>query len=200
MTASPASPTAAPRPASVRDALRALAAHDRTTAGHARRVTDLAGRLGEALGLGEADRAALRLGAALHDLGKLAVPAAVLGKPGALSEDEFASVRAHPTAGVPLARAAGVTDRAVLDVIEHHHERWDGRGYGAGLSGEAIPLLARIVAVADVYDALTSARAYKAPWTPEAALALLRDEAGKAFDPAVVAAFARLHTAAERAA
>ncbi|WP_119314882.1 HD domain-containing phosphohydrolase, partial [Calidithermus terrae] len=167
----------------------ALEYRDLETAGHTDRVTALALRLGERLGLGEAELANLRWGAYLHDLGKLAIPDAILQKPGKLTPEEWERMKAHATLGELMARQLGFLPAPTLGVIRHHHERWDGTGYPDGLKGEAIPLLARLFALADVYDALTSARPYKQPWSREAALAEIRVQAGRQFDPEIVRVF-----------
>jgi PAS domain S-box-containing protein/putative nucleotidyltransferase with HDIG domain len=172
--------------AAVRALGLALEARDRETQGHTDRVTHLALRLGTALGLGSSDLDTLRLGAYLHDVGKLVVSDTLLLKPGALTLEEREEVRRHVLEGVRFAAALGFLSQEVLDVIRFHHERWDGLGYPAGLVGENIPLLARIFSVADVYDALISQRPYKAAWSPEQARAELVKQAGQQFDPEVV--------------
>lgn len=171
----------------------ALEARDMETQGHTRRVVDLATDLGRALNLGAGDLHMLRQGAALHDLGKLLIPDRILLKAGPLTPDEWATMQTHAALGADL--AAQLTDLmpAVLDVIRSHHERWDGRGYPQGLRGDAIPLLARIFSVCDVFDALTSARPYKDAWSSEVALAEVAAQAGRQFDPQVVRAFLTLH-------
>ena len=118
----------------------------------------------------------------LHDVGKLLVPAEVLNKPGRLSEEEWALVRRHPSAGVELL-ADIEFPWDVRPIVESHHERWDGAGYPHGLAGEAIPLTARVVCIADVYDALTSRRSYKEPFSHEGAMEVMRRERGRGFDP-----------------
>ena len=128
----------------------------------------------------------------LHDVGKLSIPDAILKKPGKLDADEWAVMREHPTQGVRILGDNSFYAEA-REIAGGHHENWDGSGYPAGLVGEAIPLSARIVKVVDVFDALTSQRPYKAAWPLLQALALLREEAGRQFDPDVVAAFFRLH-------
>ncbi|GAA0586714.1 DUF3369 domain-containing protein [Caenispirillum bisanense] len=131
----------------------------------------------------------------LHDVGKVSVPDAILQKPGKLTDEEWLVMREHAAAGgTILHRAARLVDGSSYlslgaDIASGHHERWDGGGYPRGLSGEAIPLAARIVAVVDVYDALTSARPYKKPWPREDAISYLRDQEGRQFDPRVVEAF-----------
>ena len=170
----------------------ALEARDHETQGHTKRVVQLSGALGEVLGLTARELEALRQGASLHDLGKLQVPDRILLKPGKLTDDEMQTIRAHASIGAKLATYLPGLEPRALEVIRAHHERWDGRGYPDGLYGERIPYLARIFAVCDVYDALTSERPYKQAWTREAAIDELQAQSGHHFDPEVVAAFVRL--------
>jgi putative two-component system response regulator len=171
--------------------VRALDLRDRETEGHTQRVTEMALRLGRALGLSEAELPHLRRGALLHDIGKIGIPDHILRKPGPLTPGEWEVMRQHPgyarqmLAGIPYLRPA-------LDVAYYHHERWDGGGYPCGLRGEQIPLAARIFAVADVWDALRFDRPYRAGWPEEKVRAYLREQAGKHFDPRVVEAFLSL--------
>jgi HD-GYP domain-containing protein (c-di-GMP phosphodiesterase class II) len=176
--------------ARVRALLVRLAEKDAATEGHTRRVAMLAVQVGEALGLPRRRLRLLALGGLLHDMGKLAVPSAVLTKPGALDDDEFAEIRKHPEAGVRLLRELGGFAPGVLRLVLDHHERLDGSGYPRGLAGGELDVETRIMAVCDVYDALVSDRVYRAAWTSERALALLRDPA--LFDPTCVAALERL--------
>jgi diguanylate cyclase (GGDEF)-like protein len=170
----------------------ALEARDFESYGHTERVVAAAELLGSAFDLGVQTQLELRQGAYLHDIGKLTIPDAVLLKPGKLDAAEMEQMRRHAAQGHALAsRIEGISAHA-LDVILSHHEHWDGLGYPAGLSGEQIPLLARIFAVCDVYDALTSARPYKPAWTVEAALRELEAQAGKQFDPRIVTIFSAL--------
>lgn len=170
----------------------AVESRDSEVKGHTDRVTELALRVREALALTPEERDALRWGAYLHDLGKVATPDAILHKPGRLSDEEWRTMRQHVTAGYRVAAQLEFLPRATLETVLHHHERWDGRGYPHGLQGAEIPLLARIFSVCDVYDALTSERPYKKAWSHEAALAEIRAQAGAQFDPQVVEAFAGL--------
>ena len=170
----------------------ALEARDLETAGHTERVVALAERLGQALKLPDATLHALRQGAYLHDIGKLAVPDHVLLKPGKLSPDEWAVMRSHSAKGHEIARTMPGLGRATLEVIRHHHERWDGAGYPDGLVGETVPLAARVFAVCDVFDALTSARPYKRAWPRGEALAEIVAQSGRQFDPEVVDAFSEM--------
>ncbi len=152
------------------------------------RLGDYACLIGRAIGLMDEDLETLRKGAVLHDIGKIAVREEVLLKAGKLSEDEYNEVKLHPEVGEricgPLRDADGV-----LPIIRHHQERWDGRGYPDGLHGEQIPLLARIMAIADAYDAMLSPRPYRPPMTPEQAQGHLRSGAGSQFDPYLVDVF-----------
>jgi len=169
---------------------------DAYTAGHGRRVAELAIRIGQLMGLPPEALRALAQGGWIHDLGKIGVPDHILNKPGALTPEERALIEAHPEHGYRIAVGLG-TLADELDLIRYHHERWDGSGYPSGLRGPRIPVLARILAIADVYDALTSRRAYREPWTPERALAHIRSGAGSHFDPACVTAFEQLMAAEE---
>ncbi len=165
-----------------------IEAADRYTAGHCQRVADLACLIAEQAGLDAQALFWFRIGALLHDVGKLVIPADVLNKPGKLTDEEFALMRTHTIEGVRmLADIEFPWD--VRPILESHHERWDGRGYPHGLAGETIPLSARILCVADVYDALTSVRSYKRPLSHEEAMTLLRNDCGTAFDPRVLAWF-----------
>ncbi|MBI5811519.1 MAG: GAF domain-containing protein [Meiothermus silvanus] len=167
----------------------ALEYRDLETAGHTERVTRLALRLAEAVRLAGPALTHLRWGAYLHDLGKLAIPDSILKKPGKLEPEEWERMKAHTILGEEMARRLGFLPQATLEVIRHHHERWDGGGYPDGLAGEAIPLLARVFALADVYDALTSERPYKRAWSHEEALVEIRHQAGRHFDPELARIF-----------
>jgi HD-GYP domain-containing protein (c-di-GMP phosphodiesterase class II) len=177
--------------APVRALVAEVEAHDPYTAGHAQRVTLYALALARALGCPPEALRVVTQGGILHDLGKLDVPVGVLNHPGRLSGAEWALVRQHPVAGYERAQRLGLLPEE-LGVVRWHHERWDGAGYPDGLCGEQIPLLARVLAVADVYDALTSERAYRQPWPAARANAYLHEEAGRAFDPRVVAVWLTL--------
>jgi HD-GYP domain-containing protein (c-di-GMP phosphodiesterase class II) len=170
------------------DFSRAVESRDPYSSGHAARVMVIAEVVAARLGLDEEQTEVVRMGAALHDIGKVAVSQDVLAKAGHLSEDELAEVRRHPTAGARMVELVRPLRRAVPAVL-HHHERWDGRGYPHGLAGEQIPVEARILAVADTFDAMTSDRAYRRALSPERAVAELRGCAGTQFDPEVVAVF-----------
>ena len=126
----------------------------------------------------------------MHDVGKIGIPDAILQKPGKLTDEEWVVMRQHPEIGAAIMgeHPSGVLQLA-REVALGHHEKWDGSGYPAGLAGEAIPLSARIIAIADVFDALTSVRPYKKAWPPEQAMAHITEQAGKHFDPALVVLF-----------
>jgi HD-GYP domain-containing protein (c-di-GMP phosphodiesterase class II) len=146
--------------------------------------------LARALGLGRKEVRQISLAAALHDIGKVAVPEAVLNKPGALTEEEWRVIRAHPVVGEQILRPV-IRSRAILGAIRGHHERLDGHGYPDGLSGEGIPLLARVLSVADYFDAVTSARPYRQPLTLAEGADLLRQVAGAHLEPRFVEVFLR---------
>jgi putative nucleotidyltransferase with HDIG domain len=156
-------------------------------AGHLRRVAGYAAAAARELGLPSAEVERVRRAAAIHDIGKVEMPPGLVNKPGALSPAEFAIVRRHADAGARIAERFGQADLA--PIVRHHHERFDGDGYPDGLAGERIPLGARIVAVADTFDAATSSRPYRATMAEREALSLLWSEAGRQLDPGVVAAF-----------
>jgi putative nucleotidyltransferase with HDIG domain len=167
---------------------RALEMRDEDTAGHTARVTALTLQLAVDLGVPGERMSDIRRGALLHDIGKMAVPDAILQKPGPLDEEEWTLMRRHPEYAYTLLSGIGFLVHA-LEIPYCHHERWDGSGYPRGLKGAEIPLAARIFAVIDVYDALTSDRPYRHAWTQEAAREHIRSRAGIDFDPAVVDAF-----------
>jgi len=179
------------------DALRRLAMaaeyRDDNTHEHPQRVADLAARLARHLGADDHEVALLRAAAPLHDLGKVAIPDRVLLKPGKLSTEEFEVVKTHAVLGARvLAGSASEVVQTAERVARSHHERWDGSGYPDGLAGEGIPLVGRLVHVADVYDVLVHERPYKESWTVEAAAEEIERGAGTQFDPAIVRAFGEL--------
>lgn len=169
---------------------------DDETHEHTQRVGRSAGLLAEELGLADEDAELIRRSAPLHDIGKLGVPDAILLKPGKLTTEEFGVMKGHAEIG---ARILGRSVSAVLQsgelIAGSHHERWDGSGYPAGLRGDAIPVAGRIVALADVFDALTHERPYKPAWPIDRAVAEIRRVAGHQFDPDVVRAFERIDQA-----
>ena len=170
---------------------RALDLRDKETEGHSHRVTEYCVRLAASFGLSEEELRDMRHGAQLHDIGKVGIPDQILLKPGPLSDAEWAVMRQHPSFARGLLAPIAHLQRA-LDIPYCHHEKWDGSGYPQGLRGEEIPLPARIFAVVDVWDALTSDRPYRPAWAPERVRELIRAEAGRHFDPAVVARFLQL--------
>ena len=173
----------------------ALAAEfrDDVTGQHTRRVGDLAAGIAWALGWDQERVDMLRRAAPLHDLGKIAVPDSVLLKPARLSPQEFEIIKGHAVIG---ARILGGSNSALLRLAESiavsHHERWDGAGYPSQVAGEAIPLVGRVVAIADVYDSLTHERVYKRAWTHAEAVAEIQSQSGRQFDPTLVDAFLKL--------
>ena len=172
---------------------KSIEAKDPYTKGHCERLAAYAVHLGAVLGVGEEDQVPLWRGGFLHDLGKLAVPDSILLKPGPLDSTERKLMEQHPTVGESICSSLQSL-RAVLPIIRHHHERWDGTGYPDGLEGEAIPLAARILQVVDIFDALTTPRPYRPALPPGEALRILREEACRGWsDPAVVKVFARIN-------
>ncbi len=173
---------------------RAAESRDDDTGQHTARVGATSALLARALGWPAEDADRLGRAAVLHDVGKIGIPDAILLKPGRLTPPELAVMRTHAAAGAAILAGSG---HALLQLAEAvaltHHERWDGAGYPRGLAGAAIPPAGRIVAVADVYDALTHARPYKAAWPAADAVAEIARQAGRQFDPQVVAAFLALH-------
>jgi putative two-component system response regulator len=169
--------------AGIRSLVTALEAKDPQTRGHSARVTGYTLAIAELLG--GVNLHALVIGAELHDIGKIGTRESVLGKPGSLTEEEIGHIREHPVIGVRILSPI-LNDQTVLEVVRHHHERWDGGGYPDGLVGERIPRSARIVAVADALDAMTSPRSYRRTRSWQEALTELVEERGRQFDPAVV--------------
>jgi len=170
----------------------ALEYRDYETKGHTDRVVALARRLGERVGLTSDDLEALAWGAYLHDLGKIAIPDHILLKPAELTPAEFEQVKRHTQVGYDMSRDLTFLPHDTRLVMRSHHERWDGSGYPDGLAGEAIPYLARLFALVDVYDALTSARPYKRAWSHAEAVAELAAQAGAQFDPILTQAMLAL--------
>ena len=170
----------------------ALEHRDDETGGHTTRVVDLSILLAQRLGWKAERINALRWGAYLHDLGKLAVPDAVLYKPGQLTPEERQTIQRHTVVGYDMLQDLHFLPAETLDLVRYHHERWDGQGYPSRLSGQNIPSTARIFSIVDVYDALISSRPYKPAWTRERALNEIRAQAGRQFDPQYVDAFLNL--------
>jgi HD-GYP domain-containing protein (c-di-GMP phosphodiesterase class II) len=171
----------------------ALEARDAYTHGHDRRVARHAGRIARAMRVPAVEAAKIRTAAAVHDVGKLHTPRAILNNPGRLSDAEFAVLKRHAADGAAMLAAVGDPD--ITAMVRHHHERVDGGGYPDGLSGSDIPLGARIIAVADTFDAITSNRAYRSAATQKKALDILSTEAGAQLDAAAVAAFLSCYSA-----
>src|SRR5581483_118732 len=167
---------------------RAIDAKDQTAQLHIRRVQVYAAGLARAAGLAEHEIQGVKTAALLHDIGKLAVPEHILSKPGPLTQEEFQKIRIHPQVGAEII-AAVPFPYPVAPLILSHHERWDGKGYPAGMKGEEIPAGARILAVVDYFDALTSERPYHKAMSTEGAIGLMRHESGKALDPTIVDKF-----------
>jgi len=173
---------------------RAAESRDDDTGQHTQRVGAVAALLARSLGGATEAVRRIERAAILHDVGKIGIPDGILLKPGPLTGDEFARMQTHTIAGAAILAGSDHDLLRLAEVIAlSHHERWDGSGYPQRLAGEAIPLPGRIVAVADVFDALTHTRPYKPAWPPEQALAEVVRQSGRQFDPQVVAAFVALH-------
>lgn len=177
----------------------AIEAKDAGTHDHLQRVRVYATEIGRELGMKEPDLEALRAAALLHDIGKLAVPEHIISKPGRLTPEEFEKMKIHPLVGAEILEEVKFP-YPVVPIVRAHHEKWDGLGYPYGLSGENIPLGARILAVVDCFDALTSDRQYRRAVTPEEAMEIVSAESGRSFDPAVVGVLRRRHAELERLA
>jgi len=173
----------------IRRLMRAVELRDDDTGGHIERIGDLSAQLARDVGLGDEEVALLRLAAPMHDVGKIGIADAILRKPGRLTPEERTAMERHAELGHQLLTGSG---SALLELAASvawtHHERFDGGGYPRGLAGDAIPLTGRVVAVADVFDALTSDRVYRAAWPVDRALETMRAESGRHFDPDVLAA------------
>ena len=166
----------------------ALDLRDRETEGHSRRVTEVTVKLAQALDISEDEITHIRRGALLHDIGKIGIPDSILHKPYTLTEEEWVTMRRHPQFAYDMLSHIEYL-RPALAIPYNHHEKWDGTGYPRRLKGEEIPMSARLFAIADVWDALTSNRPYRDAWTEEQALAYIREQSGKHFDPQVVELF-----------
>ena len=171
----------------LREMSAALDRKDPYTYGHSRRVERFAYRTGLALSLDAALLDVLRVAAAIHDVGKIHVPDEVLRKEGPLTDEEYTAIKAHAALGAEMVAHMGKAE--ITQAVRHHHERWDGRGYPDGVSGNDIPLTARVIGVVDAYDAMTSTRSYRSSLGRKRAIEILREEGGRQFDPEVVAAF-----------
>jgi putative two-component system response regulator len=170
---------------------RAMDLRDKETEGHSQRVTQLTLKLAKAADMNDEELVHVRRGALLHDMGKLGVPDSVLHKPDKLTDDEWKLMRQHPQLAYDMLQPIDYLHPA-LDIPYCHHEKWDGSGYPRGLKGEQIPLAARIFAIVDVWDALTSDRPYRLAWKKEETLKYIKDQSDKHFDPRVVDLFLQL--------
>ena len=169
----------------------ALEAKDKYTIGHTQMVAEISVAIFKELGLPQADVDKIRLAGLFHDIGKIGVRESVLNKPAGLTEEEFHQLKRHCQVGEYILNPV-VDDEEILKMVRHHHERYDGTGYPDGLSGEQIPLGARVLAVSDAYDAMTSERPYQTAMSAEAACAEIEHGKGTQFDPEVVDAFLRI--------
>jgi putative nucleotidyltransferase with HDIG domain len=171
---------------------RALEIRDKETEGHSQRVTKLTLQLARACGLRGEELDYIYRGALLHDIGKMAIPDAILSKRTSLDDEEWIVMRTHPRIALDMLSAIAFLQPALV-VPAYHHERWNGEGYPNGLRGEEIPLSARIFSVVDVWDALLSDRPYRKAWAKEQALQYLKEQSGKQFDPTIVERFIALN-------
>jgi len=168
----------------------AIESRDSYTGGHVQRVTAYALTLAQAMGLSNEQQSIVRLGGLLHDIGKVAIPDDILNKDAKLSKEEYDVIKAHPVVGHEILKRIPHLDRA-NQIVRHHHERWDGRGYPDKLAGDDIPLLSRVLAIADSYDAMTSDRSYRQTKSHQEAVDEIRRCAGGQFDPEMAEAFCR---------
>jgi HD-GYP domain-containing protein (c-di-GMP phosphodiesterase class II) len=168
--------------------VEAIEARDPYTKQHSSRVTELALSIGKEMGCSEEQLDLLIFSGHLHDIGKLGVPDHILLKPGPLSAEEFEAIKKHPVIGANIVGHLGLLT-GEQQIILHHHERWDGKGYPDGLKGKSIPFLSRILSVADVYDAMASDRAYRKKLADDVVLETIKQGAGTQFDEDVVRAF-----------
>lgn len=176
---------------------RTLEAKDRYTRGHSGRVAEYTVRLATALGIEVPQVESLRLASVLHDLGKIGIRDEVLNKPGRLTPEEYDLIKQHPLIAVQILQPLAVV-QDIIPWIKHHHERYDGGGYPDGLAGENIPLGARIIALADSFDAMTSHRPYRRALPLEVALEEVRQGAGRQFDPQLAKVWLKLMKEGER--
>lgn len=167
-----------------------MEAREPNTRGHCLRVAGLSRHLVHTIGEDRQTVESVERTAMVHDVGKMGIPEAILSKPAALTFDEFETVKRHPVVGAQMLHALAPGEACIASVLSHH-ERWDGRGYPHGLRGDEIPLAARVIAIADAYDAMVSDRPYRSPSTHEEALAEIRRCAGTQFDPGLARAFCR---------
>ncbi|WP_371378415.1 HD domain-containing phosphohydrolase [Sporomusa aerivorans] len=169
----------------------ALDAKNTYTKGHSDRVAEIAAAIAKALGLSKATQDSIHVAAHLHDIGKIGIPDHILLKPDRLSSEEFEVIKSHPQMGFEILNKVTLL-RPIAKIVRHHHERWDGGGYPAGLAGKTIPLGARIIALADAFDAMTSARSYRARMSQEEAVKEVLRCRGTQFDPDIANAFVAL--------
>lgn len=164
---------------------RAISLRDHETDTHSRRVVELTLKIAKLYGLSETELESIRRGALLHDIGKVGIPDEILNKPGPLSNEEWVIMKKHPLFAADMLQPINFMQES-LEIPLYHHEKWDGTGYPYGLRGDAIPLSARIFAIADVFDALLSQRPYRDAWTKEEALQYLFENRRKHFDPQLI--------------
>jgi len=167
----------------------AIGAYNPYTEGHSLRVAYRAMLIGRAMGLDKNELSLLVFSAVLHDVGKIGIPQQILLKKGKLTDEEFAVMKRHPIEGEKIVTPI---NKEAAKIIRHHHEKWNGKGYPDGLKGEEIPLLSRIITVADVFDALTTDRPYRKAYTVEEALEIMINEKGETFDPHILDVFLSL--------
>ncbi|MFN8414213.1 MAG: HD domain-containing phosphohydrolase [Anaerolineales bacterium] len=172
---------------------RALYLRDQETEDHTRRVTDMTLRLAIRMGISDTELVHIRRGSIMHDIGKVAIPDHILFKPAALTSEEWKIMQRHPTIAMEILAPISYLTPA-LAIPWSHHEKWDGSGYPQGLSGEEIPLAARLFALADVYDALTSDRPYRQAWSSQDAVSYLHENIGTHFDPQIAPTFIEMIT------
>jgi putative nucleotidyltransferase with HDIG domain len=170
---------------------KALELRDKETEGHSERVIELTIQIATEMGIHGEDLTNIRRGALLHDIGKMGIPDAILHKPGRLSEEEMTVIRSHPKLAYDMLKDIDYL-QAALDIPYYHHEKWDGTGYPCGLKGKEIPLVARIFAIVDVWDAMTNDRPYRKAIPREKVISHLTDQSGRHFDPDVVDIFIRV--------
>jgi len=171
--------------------VKTLEAKDPYTKEHSQRVTQIALLIAQEMGLSQEDIKCLKVASELHDIGKVGIKDKILFKPGRLTPEEYEIIKQHPLIGAEIVGHIGLLNQEI-EIIKHHHEKWDGTGYPFGLAKEEIPFLARILAVADAYDAMTSSRPYRSSRSGEMALQEILEQAGKQFDPLVAKAFAKV--------
>ena len=176
---------------------RAAEFKDNETGAHVMRISKMTGVVARALGLQQKDVEMVEQASPMHDIGKIGIPDRVLLKPGKLEGDEWTTMQTHASLGAHILKGDDNDSellRVAAEIALNHHERWDGTGYPRGLKGEEIPLFTRITSVCDVFDALTSRRPYKEPWSVDEAVRFIEDQSGRAFDPTIVACFrSQLH-------